>query len=66
MNHCLVRLETAEIRFTVDGTAPTTTVGTPMEALEVLTFASRPELVAYRAIRTTATSGTLNLNCWRE
>lgn len=64
INHCLLRLEAAEIRFRIDGGAPTTTVGTPMEVLEVLQIDAAADLRAYRAIRTGATSGTLNMTCW--
>ena len=53
------RLETAEIRYTLDGTAPTTTVGTLMEPGEILEFESRAELTGFKAIRTGGTSGTL-------
>lgn len=55
----LLTLETAEIRFTYDGTAPTTTVGhvmSPGDRIELIGYAS---INAFRAIRTGATSGTL-------
>lgn len=54
------RLETAEIRYTLDGTTPSTTVGTPMEALETLTFTGQDVLAKFRAIRTTGVSGQLD------
>lgn len=54
------RLETAEVRYTIDGTTPTTSVGTPWEPLEALTFNGHDVLVNFRAIRTGATSGVLN------
>lgn len=54
------RLETAQVRFTVDGTTPTSTVGTLLEIGDWLTLTS-PDLVRnFRAIRTGATSGQLN------
>ena len=55
------RLETAQIRYTLDGTAPTTTVGTLMNADEVLVLESRSELSGLKAIRTGGTSGTLQV-----
>lgn len=64
MRHCLLRLETAEIRFRVDDGAPTTTVGVPMEPLEVMQFDSPVDLAAWRGIRTGSTSGTLDVACW--
>lgn len=54
------RLETAQVRFTVDGTTPTSTVGTLLEIGDWLTLSS-PDLVAnFLAIRTGGTSGQLN------
>lgn len=64
MQHCMLRSETAEIRYRVDGGAPTTSVGTPLEPLEVLRLDSHVELDAFRAIRTGSTSATLNAVCW--
>lgn len=63
-NHCLIRLETAEIRYRVDGGAPTTTVGTPLEPLEIIQLDSGAEILAFLGIRTGASSGTLNAACW--
>lgn len=54
------RNETAEIRYTIDGTTPTTTVGTPIEALEVFYVSGHDSLVRFLAIRTTGTSATLD------
>jgi uncharacterized protein (DUF58 family) len=54
------RLETAEIRYTVDGvTTPTSTVGTPLEPLETITFNGHDVLEDVLFIRTGA-SGSLN------
>lgn len=54
------RLEGAEIRYQVDGTTPTTTVGMPFEPLETQTFTGNDLLRKFQAIRTGAASGTLN------
>lgn len=60
------RLQTAQIRWTVDGTMPTSTVGTPLEIGDYLTLMS-PDLVQkFRAIRTGGTSGVLNCNYFTE
>jgi hypothetical protein len=57
--HC--RLETAQIRFTLDGTTPTTTVGTLLNIDECLVLENRGELTGFQAIRTGGTSGLLNV-----
>lgn len=54
------RLRTAEISFTLDGTAPTTTVGTLLEVNETLTVTGTDFIKAFRAIRTGGTSGQLD------
>lgn len=56
----LCRVETAEIRYTVDGTTPTTTVGTLLEIGDTLTVNGHDVLVSFRAIRTGGTSGQLD------
>lgn len=56
------RLEGGEIRFTYDGTAPTTTVGTLLEIGDSLYVPGHDRLLRFRAIRTGATSGTLSCN----
>ena len=57
--HAFMTLETAQIRFTVDGTAPTTSVGHLLNPGEVLKLDSLADITAFRAIRTGATSGSL-------
>lgn len=54
------RLETAEIRYTWDGTPPTTTVGTLLEIGDVLILQGTDVLLAFRAIRTGGSSGKLD------
>jgi hypothetical protein len=54
------RLETAEIRYTIDGTVPTTTVGTLLEIGDTLPIAGHDRLFKFRAIRTGAVSGVLD------
>ena len=56
--HCVV--ETASIRHTCDGTAPVaTTTGTPRNIGDVFEVWGGPDLVGFKAIRETATSGAL-------
>jgi hypothetical protein len=54
-------VETAAIRFTLEGTAPTATVGTNLAAGDIIIFESRAELLGFKAIRMTGTSATLHV-----
>ncbi|MGH8360889.1 MAG: hypothetical protein ACRESF_25665 [Pseudomonas sp.] len=59
----VMRLETAEIRYSYDESAPaiSTTVGTPLEVLDTLTITTKQNLMQFQAIRTTGVSGKLNV-----
>jgi hypothetical protein len=63
MSGCMFRLETAQIRWRIDA-APTTTVGTLLEVGDVFAITRAEDLIAVKFIRTTSTSGLLNVNCW--
>ncbi len=52
-------LETNEVRYTVDGTTPTSTVGTIWSVGTTMTFVSHNVLMQFRAIRT-GSSGQLD------
>ena len=54
------RLEAAQIRYTLDTTVPTTTVGVLLEIGDVLTLNGNDTLNTFRAIRTGGTSGMLS------
>lgn len=54
------RNETAQIRYTTDGTTPTSTVGTQLEIGDWLGLTGYDQLSNFRAIRTGSTSGKLN------
>lgn len=54
------RLETAEIRWRSDGTAPTASVGTLLEPGDVIKVDDSLLMINFRAIRTTAVSGVLS------
>lgn len=56
------RLETAQVRYTVNGTTPTTTVGTQLEIGDTVILNGTDILRLFRAIRTGGTSGVLNCN----
>ena len=55
-----ITCETAQVRFTVDGTAPTITVGHLLNPGDVLKLNNNTDIAAFRAIRTGATSSVLN------
>ncbi len=63
--YAFCRLETAQIRYTLDTTAPTTSVGWLLEVGETLELHGRYELANFLAIRTGSTSGTLEVEYWR-
>jgi hypothetical protein len=52
-------LETAQIRFRIDGTAPTTTVGHPLEIGESFELIGNENIAKFKGIRTGGTSGVL-------
>ena len=54
-------VETAQIRYTVDGTAPTTTVGHIANDGDILVITGQQNLTKFKAIRTGATSATLTV-----
>lgn len=64
MTGCTGRVATAQIRYRYDGTAPTSTVGTLLEIGDTLTLEGLPYLVAWRGIRTGATSGVMSWHCY--
>jgi len=63
MTLCVGRLETAEIRYRTDGGTPTTTVGTPLEPLELLTLDTHAKASNLKMIRTTSTSALITFEC---
>ena len=54
------RVETAQLRYRFDGTAPTSAVGTLLEIGDTLTISEPISMVQFRAIRTGAVSGVLS------
>lgn len=55
-----ITVETAQIRFTIDGTAPTTTVGHLLNIGDILELDSAEDIAAFRAIRTGTASATIH------
>jgi hypothetical protein len=63
----ICRLETAEIRYTVDGaTTPTNAIGVVLEPLEWIVLNNPFELKNFRAIRTTGVSGSLKCHYFQR
>lgn len=54
-----ITIENAQIRFTYDGTAPTTTLGHILHPMDSLYVEGYTNMKNFRAIRTGATSGKL-------
>lgn len=54
------RIETAQIRWRVDGVAPTSSVGTLAEIGDVIPLDGADALIRFRMIRTGGTSGVAN------
>lgn len=66
MTVCTGKLETAQIRIRWDGTAPTASVGEPVDVGDVLTIRGLAYLTDFRGIRTGATSGVVQFHCQRQ
>ncbi len=63
----MCRLETAEIRYTLDGsTTPTNLIGVVMEPLEWVVLNNPFELKNFKAIRTGGTSGSLKCHYFQR
>ncbi len=61
-DHAILTTEIAPIRYTVDGTTPTPTVGHLAPAGSKITLTSSAELVRFLAIRTTGTSASVRVS----
>lgn len=57
-----ISLETAQIRYRVDGGAPTATVGHILEIGCMVELESASEIANFKAIRTGSTSGTIQVS----
>lgn len=57
-----IDIETASMRFTVDGTPPTATLGHLVNPNDIIRLDSNEDIVAFRAIRTGSTSAVINVS----
>jgi hypothetical protein len=58
----IIQVQTASIRFNVDGGAPTASVGTLAFVNDIIELHTADELAKFRAIRAGATSANLRVN----
>ena len=66
MRTCSGKLETAQIRYRFDGTAPTSSEGKLLDSGDVFTLSGLAYLTAFRGIRTGGTSGVIRFHCTRD
>lgn len=60
-DYAIIVVESAPVRFTVDGTTVTSTVGTPLQVGQPWVLAAYEELQKFRVIRTGDISGSLKV-----
>lgn len=65
MTNCSGRLETAQIRYRFDGTAPTSAEGALLEIGDTFLIDNPADADRILFIRTGAVSGVLKVHCWR-
>ncbi len=63
VTECSGRLETAQIRFYLNGSTPTASDGVPLEVGDVLTISGNANLRNFKGIRTGGTSGVIRFQC---
>jgi hypothetical protein len=61
---CFLTLETANIRWRVDGLSPDTNTGHVMVSGGTLVLSGTPNITRFRAIRDDAADATLTASCW--
>lgn len=64
MQGCVLRAESAGVRYRKDGTAPTDAVGMPLATSDVLEIDHVVDLQRIRFIRSSGSDATLNVECW--
>lgn len=64
-DYAIATIETADIRFTIDGTSPTASVGHPLEAGRVMLLENYDELQKFRGFRSTSVSGNLKVTYFK-
>ena len=65
-NRAFITCETAAVRFWLDGSTPSASVGHLLEPGDVLLLDSRAQIAAFRAYRRDATSATLRISLGTE
>jgi hypothetical protein len=60
--NALITVDTADIRYRLDGEAPTATSGHLVKSGETLTLQSAADIANFKAIRTTTTSAVLSVS----
>jgi hypothetical protein len=66
MNLCRVSVDTASLKITEDGTAPTSSLGDTFDAGDQFQIAGVNSLRKARFIRTTGTSAVINVTYYRQ
>jgi hypothetical protein len=57
--YAVITVDNGDIRFTVDGTPPSTTIGHTLSVADVLYLYSNEDLAKFRAVRMTTTDGLI-------
>ena len=66
MTRCFGKIETAQMRFRYDGTAPDSSTGILADIGDIVTISGLDNLRRFRIIRTGATSGIVQFQCDRH
>jgi hypothetical protein len=62
--HCVLTLETGQIRYRLDGLNPAADTGHIFDIGAVLVLDNHEDMRAIRFIRVSSTSGVLSVSCW--
>jgi hypothetical protein len=66
INHCSLTLETAQVRYRWDGTAPTAAVGQLLAVGGSIMIESHEDASRIQFIRQGGSDGTIQGHCWRQ
>lgn len=62
-SHCIGQVEDADIRFTVDGTTPTSSTGTPVASGDYIRLNTQGTIEAFSTIRSGGSNATVRWTC---
>lgn len=62
INKATITIETASIRYTLDGSPPSSTYGHLVSAGSVITLTDRNQLRSFKAVRATSTDATIQVS----